>query len=157
MSAFPDQESNNNMKIKTHKLLYFFSALLLIGVCFQAHAQTPLTGKVSIGTLEDDPDFHLSVVGKIHSTGIQVDLTVPAPDYVFETTYDLKSLREVEAFIKANGHLPDIPPGKRMEEQGVDLLALNMQLLEKVEELTLHLIEQDKLLKQLKLELELNK
>jgi hypothetical protein len=61
-------------------------------------------------------------------------------DYVFEPDYKLASLSEVEAFTKANKHLPEVPSAKEMTENGVDLAAMNMVLLKKVEELTLHAI-----------------
>jgi len=61
-------------------------------------------------------------------------------DYVFEPDYKLSSLSEVEAYTKANKHLPEVPSASEMTENGVDLAAMNMVLLKKVEELTLHAI-----------------
>ncbi|MEL6781712.1 MAG: hypothetical protein AAFO51_04995 [Pseudomonadota bacterium] len=69
---------------------------------------------------------------------------VQTADHVFSSTYDLVSLTEVEAFIGANGHLPGIDSAADMRRDGVDLNAMNAKLLEKIEELTLHIIEQDK-------------
>ena len=68
------------------------------------------------------------------------------PDYVFEEGYDLSTLEEVEAYIKDNKHLPEVPSAKEMEENGIELAQMNMLLLKKIEELTLHLIEQNKLI-----------
>ncbi|MFV1883205.1 MAG: hypothetical protein ACMZ7B_01750 [Balneola sp.] len=96
-------------------------------------------GKVGIGTT--NPDQALTVKGKIHSEEVIVDLNVPGPDYVFEEDYALPSLSEIEAFIKANKHLPEIPSAKEMEENGIILGEMNMLLLKKMEEMTLYMIE----------------
>ena len=69
------------------------------------------------------------------------------PDYVFEADYDLKSLEEVEAYIKTNGHLPNIAPADTFLTNGVSLGEMNVKLLEKIEELTLYTIEQEKQIK----------
>ena len=65
-------------------------------------------------------------------------------DYVFDENYNLKSLSEVESFVKENKHLPGIPSAAEMEENGVSLAKMSNMLLEKVEELTLHLIRLEK-------------
>ncbi|SFC66652.1 hypothetical protein SAMN04487891_1204 [Flagellimonas taeanensis] len=96
------------------------------------------TGNVGIGTYS--PDSKLTVKGKIHAEEVKVDLSVPGPDYVFKDGYDLKSLEEVQSYIKEHGHLPNIPSAKEMEANGIQLGEMNMKLLEKIEELTLHLI-----------------
>jgi hypothetical protein len=75
---------------------------------------------------------------------VKVDLNVPAPDYVFEKDYNLLSLSEIEKYINQHKHLPEVPSGKEMEKDGVKLMEMNMLLLKKVEELTLHLIEMKK-------------
>jgi hypothetical protein len=62
------------------------------------------------------------------------------PDYVFKKGYKLQSLSQVEKFIKANSHLPEVPSSTEVAKNGVDLLEMNKVLLKKVEELTLHLI-----------------
>ncbi len=103
---------------------------------------TANSGKIGVGTLS--PDEALTVKGKIHTEEVKVDLSVPGPDYVFEEDYDLKSLEEIEAFIKSNNHLPEVPSAKEMEENGIELGVMNMLLLKKIEELTLYIIEQEK-------------
>ncbi|WP_304064827.1 tail fiber protein [Pedobacter glucosidilyticus] len=105
-------------------------------------------GNVGIGT--STPDEKLTVKGKIHAEEVRVDLNVPGPDYVFEQDYQLKSLPEIQAFIKENKHLPEVPSAKEMQEKGINLSEMNMLLLKKVEELTLHLIDQNKALRELK-------
>ncbi len=108
-------------------------------------------GKVGIGTTS--PDYELTVKGKIHAEEVKIDLSVPAPDYVFKKEYKLLSLEEVQAYINKNGHLPNIPSAEVMETEGVELGAMEMKLLEKIEELTLYILEQGKDVKMLKKEI----
>ncbi|MCV9387445.1 hypothetical protein [Reichenbachiella ulvae] len=102
------------------------------------------SGKVGIGTTT--PDELLTVNGTIHSSEVRVDLDVPAPDYVFSPDYQLSTLEETAAYIEENHHLPEIPSAAEMEANGVELGEMNMLLLKKIEELTLHLIEKEELL-----------
>jgi hypothetical protein len=98
---------------------------------------------VGIGT--STPDNKLTVNGTIHTKEVRVDMEgFEAPDFVFEENYDLSSLEETSQFIQANKHLPDIPSAVEMQQQGINLKELNLKLLQKIEELTLHLIEQEK-------------
>ncbi|MEC7264343.1 MAG: hypothetical protein VXW38_11435 [Bacteroidota bacterium] len=97
-------------------------------------------GNVGIGTAS--PDSKLTVKGNIHAEEVKVDLSVPGPDYVFKEGYDLRSLEEVQNHIKEYGHLPNIPSAQEMEENGIQLGEMNMKLLEKIEEVTLYLLEQ---------------
>lgn len=71
-------------------------------------------------------------------------------DFVFDDDYNLRDLGEVEAFIKENRHLPDIPKAEIMEAEGVNLAEMNKLLLMKLEELTLYMIRQQKEIDQLK-------
>lgn len=96
-------------------------------------------GKVGIGTV--NPDEKLTVKGTVHASEILVDIHVPAPDYVFKKDYILRSLKEVEAYIAANQHLPEIASAKEMETKGIELGEMNMKLLKKIEELTLYVID----------------
>ena len=66
------------------------------------------------------------------------------PDYVFADDYKLQSLNELEEFVKTNNHLPSIPSAKEMSEKGQDLGNMQLKLLEKIEELLLHTISQEK-------------
>jgi hypothetical protein len=99
-------------------------------------------GKVGIGT--SSPDKPLTVKGTIHTTEVLVDMSVPGPDYVFEKDYDLLPLTELETYINKNKHLPEVPSAKEMETDGLNLKEMNLLLLKKVEELTLHVINQEK-------------
>jgi hypothetical protein len=100
-------------------------------------------GNVGIGTAI--PDEKLTVKGKIHTQEVRVDMAGPlVPDYVFAEDYKLKSLQEVEDFIKENKHLPEIPSAQEIEKNGLMLAEMNMNLLKKMEEMTLYIIEQNK-------------
>lgn len=81
--------------------------------------------------------------GKITTREVEVTLA-SFPDYVFRPGYDLMSLSEVDQFIQANGHLPNMPTEAEVVENGLNLGDINVKLVEKMEELTLHLIEKDK-------------
>lgn len=96
-------------------------------------------GKVGIGT--STPDEQLTVKGIIHAEGVRVNLNVPGPDYVFDPKYQLTSLEEIKKYILEHKHLPEIPSAKEMEAKGIDLGYMNMLLLKKIEELTLHQIQ----------------
>jgi hypothetical protein len=98
-------------------------------------------GQVGIGTIA--PDAKLAVKGQIHAEEVKVDLSVPVPDYVFEKDYKLPSLEEIQTYITANKHLPEVPSAKEMEEKGINVGEMNLLLLKKVEELTIYLISQD--------------
>ncbi|WP_411032058.1 hypothetical protein [Spongiimicrobium sp. 3-5] len=107
-------------------------------------------GKVGIGTT--NPDMKLTVNGHIHAEEVKIDLSVPAPDYVFKKDYNLRSIEEVEEFIKENSHLPEIPSAKEFEQHGVMQAEMDMNLLKKIEELTLYTIQQQKEIEELKLQ-----
>jgi hypothetical protein len=105
-------------------------------------------GQVAIGSETINSNHLLDVAGTIRAEEIKVESTGGA-DFVFEEDYQLKSLKEIEQFVQENKHLPDIPSAKQMEENGVGLSEMNKLLLQKVEELTLHMIEMEKELKQM--------
>jgi len=98
-------------------------------------------GNVGIGTL--NPTHKLSVKGTIRAQEIIVDNTNWA-DYVFEDSYRLAPLAEVEQHIKSNKHLPGIPSAAEIAEHGVSMGVMQSKLLSKIEELTLHMIAQQK-------------
>jgi len=101
---------------------------------------------LAIGTTEIPNGYSLAVGGNAIFEEVQVNATSNWPDFVFEDNYKLKSLEELESFIKENKHLPGIPSAKQMEEEGVGLAEMNKLLLQKVEELILYSIEQHKII-----------
>ena len=100
-----------------------------------------VNGNVGIGTTI--PDAKLAVNGTIHSKEVKVDMS-GWPDFVFKKQYDLPTLAEVEKHITEKGHLENIPSEEEVLKNGINLGEMNAKLLQKIEELTLHLIEKDK-------------
>ncbi|WP_437398691.1 hypothetical protein [Flagellimonas lutimaris] len=99
------------------------------------------TGNIGIGT-SSPGSWRLAVKGKIRAEEIKVE--TGWADYVFEKDYDLPTLDEVERHIREKGHLINIPTAEEVEANGVELGEMNRLLLEKVEELTLYILEQQR-------------
>ena len=85
----------------------------------------------------------LAVEGKVAAREVQV-LAAGWPDFVFEKDYKLPSLEEVSSFIEQNHHLPNVPSAAQVEKEGMELGKMNAVLLQKIEELTLYLLESKK-------------
>ncbi len=100
------------------------------------------TGNVGIGA--ENPDSKLVVSGNILAREIKVTATAGGADFVFANDYDLPSLKKVEKYIKRKKHLPEIASAKEMEKKGINLANMNIKLLQKIEELTLYTIAQEK-------------
>ena len=98
-------------------------------------------GNVRIGTTNPGA-WKLSVNGKIRAKEIKVE--TGWSDFVFENNYRLPTLKEVEKHIKEKGHLKDIPSAREVEESGIFLGEMDSKLLQKIEELTLYTIQQQK-------------
>ena len=97
-------------------------------------------------TVEADADIQLdlNVYGKIEAGEIEVKDMKAWKDEVFDEEYNLRTLQETEQFIKENGHLPDIPSETEVLENGINVGEMNALLLQKIEELTLYVIELEK-------------
>ena len=80
---------------------------------------------------------------------VVVELQENWPDYVFKTGYELMPLHQVEKFVHTNQHLPGIPSASRVKDKGLSIGEMQHLLLQKIEELTLYIIEQDKKIKSL--------
>jgi hypothetical protein len=102
-------------------------------------------------------EYQLFVEKGIRTEKVKVDAKGNWPDFVFEDNYTLPSLMEVEQFITTNKHLPNVPSAEEVETEGIDLGEMDKILLQKIEELTLYTIEQQKQIELLKKELELLK
>jgi hypothetical protein len=88
-------------------------------------------------------DLVMVVDGTLKAREIEVTTNM-WPDYVFKSGYKLRSLGETENYIRANGHLPGVPNASTMESEGIKLADMNRIMMEKIEELTLHMIELEK-------------
>ena len=102
-------------------------------------------GNVGIGTTS--PSYKLDVAGTLRAREIIVNTT--GADFVFADDYRLRPLSEVEAFISENNHLPEIQSAREMQENGVSMNELQIQLLQKIEELTLYILQQEKRIREL--------
>ena len=99
-------------------------------------------GIVTIGTTVRQVGYKLAVNGKIRAKEIKVE--TGWADYVFKEDYDLPTLEEVEQHIKERGHLINIPSAEEVQENGIELGEMNKLLLEKIEELTLYTLQQQR-------------
>lgn len=100
---------------------------------------------VGIGTT--NPQYKLDVVGTIRAREILVNTS--GADYVFADDYRLLPLQEVKTFVETNRHLPDIPSAARMQEDGLSVGEMQTLLLQKVEELTLYILQQEERIREL--------
>ena len=107
-------------------------------------------GNVGIGT--NTPQAKLAVNGEILAKSVRVNTAASYwPDYVFDKNYKLMSIKDLDLFVKTNNHLPGIPSAQEIElKQNVDLGDMNTMLLQKVEELTLYIIDLQKQIDELK-------
>lgn len=110
------------------------------------------TGNVGIGTT-DPGNFKLAVNGHVKAKEVKISVQNWS-DFVFDNSYKLPHLNEVETFINQNKHLPNIPSEKEVKENGIDLGEMNAKLLQKIEELTLYIINQNKRVEIIEKELE---
>src|SRR5436189_984487 len=109
-----------------------------------------ILGAVRIGETVTPGGYKLAVDGKAICTELLVRLVPNWPDYVFNNQYKLRGLNEVEEFIKKNNHLPGIPSAKEVESNGVNVGEMQKLQMEKIEELTLYIIELKKEIEKLK-------
>ena len=167
----------NYVRLNTDKSAFYFNKPLVIqssikttGRAFffytntNTQCLTMLDNRVGIGTI--NPRYSLDVKGSIGAKTITVDSILRAEEIIVETTgadfvfaddYRLRPLSEVEAFITENKHLPEIQSAQEMQEKGVSVSELQTQLLQKIEELTLYLIQQEQTIQELRKEVELLK
>ena len=113
--------------------------------CMTIHSN----GNVGIGTISSS--YKLDVAGTIRANEIIVNTT--GADFVFADDYQLRPLSEVKAFIIENKHLPEIKSAQEMQENGVGINELQTQLLQKIEELTLYILQQERTIQELKQEI----
>ncbi len=109
---------------------------------------TFLTGTGQLGLGTSTPAYKLDVCGTIRAKEVRV--ATGWCDYVFADDYKLPALNDVEAFIKANKHLPDVTPGSIIESEGLEVGKTSAQMIKKIEELKLYVIDLQKQLNELK-------
>lgn len=158
----------NYVRFNTDKSAFYFNKPLFLqssikttGRAFIFYTNTNtqclsmLDNRVGIGTM--NPLYKLDVNGSIGAKTITVDSILRAEeiivetsgaDFVFTDDYQLRPLSEVEAFITENKHLPEIQSAQDMQENGVSVSELQTKLLQKIEELTLYLIQQEETIRQ---------
>ncbi|MDR1698435.1 MAG: hypothetical protein LBR75_01240 [Prevotellaceae bacterium] len=106
----------------------------------------PANGRIGINVV--NPQATLDVNGDIRANEIKINLNGGA-DFVFAEDYKLMNLSDLDEFVSTNKHLPDVAPAAEMVSEGVDMGEFQIKLLQKIEELTLYIIEQDKRIQEL--------
>ncbi len=130
----PDNSGSTNLEVRTWNAGTLTNAMVVRS-----------NGNIGIGTYLPN-SYKLAVAGSIGAWGeVRVFTTNSSfPDYVFDPSYQLPSLEETEKYVKENHHLPEVPSAADIEKDGISLNGMNTILLKKVEELTLHIIDQNK-------------
>ena len=124
-----------NVNTSGSDIVFRVNGMELTGTSSAAFWVNGQSGDVNLNT-------NLYAKGHIESQKVKVTATPGSfPDYVFDRDYQLMPLAEVQAYIQTNGHLPNVPTAKEVETNGQDLGLIQQKLLEKIEELTLYLIE----------------
>lgn len=134
------QVSGNGLTIGT-----LTNTPIILGTNNVNRVQVTASGDVGIGTTTPSSKLHVNG-GDIRVSGgsfIDDGVTLNAPDYVFEPSYKLMPLGELREFVAQEKHLPNVPNSREVKAQGLNLSQFQMQLLEKVEELTLYTLTQD--------------
>lgn len=108
-----------------------------------------VSGKIGVGT-DKVEGYMLSVGGKIRAADdIRVYPSAEWADYVFEESYALPALQEIAAFIAKHKHLPELPSAAEVKEEGIELGAMDAKLLQKIEEMTLYLLQKEEQIQKL--------
>jgi len=108
------------------------------------------SGNVGIGVTS--PVYKLEVCGTIRAKEVRVE--TGWCDYVFEKNYKLRSIEELEKYVNDNKHLPGIAPAAEVEKEGLKVAEMNKAMMEKIEELSLYVIQLNKENKKLQAEIE---
>ncbi|AUP79668.1 hypothetical protein [Flavivirga eckloniae] len=123
--------------------MWSVGSLILASGSNNEHMRIQSNGNIGIGTA-DTKGFKLGVQGKIAAEEVKVAVYTNWADFVFKSNYNLPTLKEVEKHIKEKGHLKDIPSEEEVAENGILLGEMDSKLLQKIEELTLYTIAQEK-------------
>jgi len=122
----------------------YFRENVRIGKTLQVDQKMAICGNIG-----DNNNCKLAVNVRIGARSLDIiKPSMPFPDYVFNENYCVDTLSEIEKFIKEFKHLPGVMSAKEVDEKGsIELLKLQLNILEKLEELYLHVIELEKQLK----------
>lgn len=115
-----------------------------------------LIGNPGLANFKGTPDGYLLFVQQgilTEKVKVAVDTTTNWADFVFDEKYKLKSITELETFVKANKHLPNVPSAQDVVNNGIDVATMDARLLEKIEELSLYIIQQQKEMEEMKREM----
>lgn len=96
---------------------------------------------VGLGATPPPAGYKVAVGGKIMAEEVVIKLQANWPDYVFATDYQLPTIEELQIYIAKNRHLPGIPSAEIVEEEGLKIGEMNVELVKKMEELTLYIIQ----------------
>ena len=111
------------------------------GAAFTERMRIKGDGRVCIGTNAPANGYLLSVYGKVIAEEVRVQLKGSWPDYIFAENYQLPTLSDVKDFIQVNKHLPGIPAAAEVEKSGMELGEMQKKMMEKIEQLTLYVID----------------
>lgn len=109
--------------------------------------------KMAVGTMVIPSGYQLAIEGKVRAREVKVDLDTWS-DYVFQSDYVLMPIEQLANYIQKNKHLPGFPSENEAIKEGISLGEMNAKLLEKIEELTLHIIQLNERIKELESKLE---
>lgn len=115
--------------------------------------QDATTKSFSISNTNNEDVFRILGNGNVWATRLEVAVPNDFPDYVFSSDYKLMPLLDLDKYIQNENHLPNMPTASEVKEEGMDVAEINTLLVEKVEELTLYTIEQQKFINSLMLEI----
>lgn len=107
-------------------------------------------GSVRIGNVALPSGYRFGVKGKAICEELKVQLSGNWPDYVFNKNYKLKSFDELRQFISQNNHLPNIPAAAEVEKNGIEVGDMQKRMMEKIEELTLYVLQLEERLAEMK-------
>ena len=111
-------------------------------------------GPVQIGSAVAPAGYSLAVNGKVICEELKIQASSNWPDYVFGKSYSLKSLDELKSFISTHHHLPNIPSADEIEKEGILIGDMQKKMMEKIEELTLYILQLEEKYTNLRAELE---